>query len=148
MKVKAAGTVLCFNFEEAKFRQLEALCRKQGHRIRAIDPSTYNRTLGELAGFITPKEVSKKFQLNVEEGPQRDAAETVAAAENDHAFDEELMVIYNMPGTILDKLLNACKQQKLDIPYKAMLTGTNAEWYPDEMAAQIADEHNRLSRKQ
>lgn len=127
MKVKAVGTVLCFNFSEEKYKALEAICRKQGHRIKVIVPSDWGYPLGQLAGFAPKSSVGEE-------------------AAEEHAFSDELMVLYNFPGTTLDKLLNACRINKLDIPYKAILTATNADWYPDAMAEQMKKEAKTMNR--
>ena len=54
--MKINGTVLCFNFEDEKYKKIEKVCAKAKMRARKPALEDYSKPVGELVGFsgITP----------------------------------------------------------------------------------------------
>lgn len=121
MKIRVTGTVICFNFSDEKYHDVEYLCGKLGLRIKRPEKGEYEKPVGEFAGLlgITPED----GQID---------------------FDDELMLLYNFPGSELDKFLKTLRVNELEIPYKAMLTETNKSWTAAELAKQIKLEHEQM----
>ena len=123
MKVKTSGSIICFNFESEKFLGLSKICNNLGIRVREIPKEEYSKTVGELMGFQVENESN---QRNCD-------------------FPEEMMVVYNL-GTNLDKLLRKMREREIDVPYKAMLTGTNQSWIPKDLVLELIEEHKQMNK--
>lgn len=123
MKVKTAGSVLLFNLSDEKEKQVEQICRKHGAKLRPVPEEDYVYSLFSLFGFE-----EKKPLVTLEEA----------------VFSEELMVLYNFPGTSLDKLLKALRAAGVDISLKALLTETNKGWVPGALSKELQKEQERM----
>lgn len=123
MKVKAAGSVLAYNFEKEKLSALEAVCRKQGVRVKVVEPTDFNKPVGAMMGFDVP-----------------DYAGT------DYEFEDEMMVLYNIAGSALDKFLKALRTAEISVPLKAVLTASNQGWIPAALAAELKEEHEMMRK--
>ena len=49
--MKINGTVLCFNFEDEKYKKIEKVCAKAKMRARRPALEDYSKPVGELVGF-------------------------------------------------------------------------------------------------
>lgn len=124
MKVKTAGTVLCYNFENEKLESLETVCRKQGVRVKVVAPADFNKPVGAMMGFNIPDYTG-----------------------TDYEFVDEMMVVYNLTGSSLDKFLKALRTAEISVPLKAILTASNQGWIPAALAAELKKEHEQMSGK-
>ncbi len=123
MKIRIAGTVLCYNFTDERFEKIDSISRKQGLKIKRPGKEDLKKPVGELVGLQSVETDSK-----------------------DVDFSDELLVLYGFPGTELDKFLKALRNNGLDIPYKAMVTETNKSWTAAELAKQIKEEHEQMNK--
>ena len=60
-------------------------------------------------------------------------------------FDEEMMVVYNL-GSNLDKMLKKMREKEIEVPLKAMLTGTNQTWIPKDLMLELQEEHKQMNK--
>ena len=123
MKVKTSGNVICFNFEKNKLLELNSICNKLGIKVREIPKDEYSKTVGELMGFQVQND-----------GNTRNCD-----------FDEEMMVVYNL-GSNLDKMLKKMREKEIEVPLKAMLTGTNQTWIPKDLMLELQEEHKQMNK--
>lgn len=123
MKVKVAGSVLCYNFENEKLEALETVCRKQGVRVKMVEPTDFNKPVGAMMGF----DVSDYTGTDCE-------------------FKDEMMVLYNLTGSALDKFLKALRAADISVPLKAVLTASNQGWIPAALAAELKEEHEQMNK--
>ncbi len=123
MKVKTAGTVLCYNFENEKLSALETICRKQGVRVKVVEPADFNKPVGAMMGF--------------------DVADYTGT---DYEFQDEILVIYNLNSSALDKFLKSLRAAEISVPLKAVLTSSNKGWLPAALAAELREEHEQMSK--
>lgn len=130
MKVKTTGTVLSYNLTEQKMSSLEAVCRKLGIRIKSVPKDDFAKPIGALMGFT------------IETGEELD----VCAKSVD--FDDEMLVLYNITGTGLDKFLKAIKQAEATVVLKAILTADNQSWLPCKLCEELKKEHEQMSGMQ
>lgn len=124
MKVSVTGSVRAFNLTPEKEALLSALCRKQGLKFRMVAEVEFSQPLNVLFGFV-PK--------------SNDASDACA-------FSEELLLLYNVKGSSLDKFLRALRQQNLSFPYKAVLTPSNATWTPTQLLSELKKEHAAMEQ--
>ncbi len=125
MKVKVTGSVLCYNFENDKYSKLSAICKKYGIKIRMVEKEEFNLTVGQMMGFSNSEPMNPDFDIE---------------------FDDEMMILYNIVGSNLDKFLKAVKEQGISVPYKAVLTAANQRWFPAELVKELAKEHEKLKK--
>lgn len=127
MKVKVTGTVLCYNIDDDKFAKLEKLCRTYGIKLRKVLDEDLQKTVGQVVGFADLPHSSE------------DVANT------DAEFNDEMLVLYNISGSSLDRFLRGMKSGGVDIPYKAVLTKTNCGWLPAELCRELKKEHEQMN---
>ena len=125
MKVKTAGTVIVYNFEGEKLAAMEIICRKQSIRVKSVSSADFNRPVGAMIGFDLPDYTG-----------------------TDYEFDDEMMVLYNLSGSSLDKFLKALRNADVSVPLKAVLTASNQGWIPAALAAELKEEHEQMSKTQ
>lgn len=123
MKVKVTGSVILYNFDEEKRDALETVCQKQGIRIKSVLPEEFNKPIGAVMGFDIP-----------------DYSGT------DYDFKDEMMVLYNLNGSALDKFLKVLRSMEISIPLKAVLTASNHAWIPAVLATELKEEHKRMKK--
>ena len=123
MKVKTAGSILAYNFEKEKLLALETVCRKQGVRVKVVEPADFNKPVGAMMGFDIP-----------------------AYTGTDYEFGDEMMVLYNLAGSALDKFLKALRAAEISVPLKAVLTASNQGWIPAALAAELKEEHEMMRK--
>lgn len=123
MKVKTAGSVLAYNFGKEKLLELETVCRKQGVRVKVVEPIDFNKPVGAMMGFDIPDYTG-----------------------TDYEFEDEMMVLYNLAGSALDKFLKALRVAEISVPLKAVLTASNQGWIPAALAAELKEEHEMMRK--
>lgn len=129
MKVKVTGTVLAYNFTDANKILVEGICRGLGIRFKIIDKEDFDKPIGAMMGFVIPN------------GKPENSEEL-------KEFSDELMVMNNLRGTFLDQFLKALMTQGAKVTLKAVLTATNQNWYPKDLAAQLMKEYDQIKKMQ
>ena len=132
MKVRTVGTVICYNFSEEKYLLIDTVCRKLGIRIKRPTKAAFSETVGSVAGLV--------YDLNPDEPLHEIPDESTS-------FEEEMMVMHNISGTSLDKFLKSLRASGVDVPLKAVVTDTNKNWLPKDLAKEISKEHEMLAGK-
>ena len=132
MKVRTVGTVICYNFSEEKYSLTDNVCRKLGIRIKRPIKTAFSETVGNMAGLV--------YDLNSDEPLHELPDESTS-------FEEEMMVMHNISGTSLDKFLKSLRDSGVDVPLKAVVTDTNKNWLPKDLAKEISKEHEMLAGK-
>ena len=134
MKVKVAGSVLCYNFTSERLMLLEGVCRGLGIRVKNIKKEDFDKPLGAMVGF-----------MNTEHSPEGPDGHKMTEEELMN-FEDEFMLLYNLNGTNLDQFLKAMRMAGISVPLKAVLTATNMEWYPAELCGELKKEHEQMQR--
>ncbi len=127
MKVKTAGTVLAYNLTEEKRVALNTVCRKLGIRLKEVGKEDFDKPIGAMMGFSVG--ISSE------------------ADNSDVSFADEMLVLYNIAGTNLDKFLKALRAAEVTVTLKAVLTASNQGWLPHELCAELKKEHEQMSGK-
>ena len=98
-------TVFLYNLDNPRGAKIRRLCMPLGLRTGLVSKDAYGQPLGELAAGRQP--------------------ETPYAGEG---FDDEMMVLSDCPGRLLDLLLQSFRRNKVaPVHLKAVLTPTNRE---------------------
>ena len=99
-------TVFLYNLDNPRGAKIRKLCMPLGLRTALVPRESYGLPLGELAAGKQP--------------------EAPYAGEG---FDDEMMVLSDCPGRLLDLLLQSFRRNKVaPVHLKAVLTPTNREW--------------------
>ena len=99
-------TFLLYNLDNPRGAKIRRLCMPLGLRTALVPRESYGLPLGELAAGKQP--------------------ETPYGGEG---FDDEMMVLSDCPGRLLDLLLQSFRRNKVaPVHLKAVLTPTNREW--------------------
>ena len=125
--IKVGGeTVLLYNLNNEKGRQIRFLLVRLGMRIRVIEKEDYGKPLGVLAGM-------KDVMLENEDAPVED-------------FDEEMMVLYRFSDKRLDAFLQGMRKEGIErVDLKAVLTPTNCRWNSWQLFQEIQEEHRTMT---
>lgn len=97
--------------------------------IKTISICDYYKTLGELAGF-TPEKSAQP-------------ASVYTSAE----LEAPMLIFAGISNKQLDQILERMRNKQIQLPYKAILTPTNAAWTPPVCFAHLKEEHASMSRK-
>ena len=98
--------VLLYNLNNEKGGKIRRMCLPLGLRSRLVEPAEYGLTLSQLVEGQTP--------------------ETPWAGE---CFSDELLLLVNCPGPLLDRFLQGFRRNKIPpVGLKAVLTPTNSGW--------------------
>ncbi len=124
MKVSVAGAVRAFNLSQEKEAALRKICSRQGIKFKVVPPEEFGLPLNVLFGFVPQGAVSPK------ETP---------------SFQEEMLLMYQLNGSAMDKFLRALRQAEVTIPLKAVLTPTNSTWLPQDLLQELQKEHEAVS---
>lgn len=118
--------VLLYNLSSEKGGRVCRMCLAFGMAFRLVKREEYGLTLGELA-----------------EGKH---AETPWTGED---FSEELLVLVNCPGPLLDRFLQGFRRHKIPpVSLKAVLTPTNAAWNASQLRAELVREREAIRQGQ
>ena len=111
-------TILTFNMNEARLSKLRFLCLRLGIQVMDVPEPGFANTLGALCGLA---------EVNDAEG-RRD-------------FDEEMMVFAHMDNALVNRFLQTARQMRFaPVALKAVLTPTNADWYPVQLCRELKQE--------
>lgn len=100
-------TVLLYNFEPERARQVKALCLPLRLRVRMVAPEEYTLTLGNLLDGKEPGE----------------------PGEPGETFSDEMLVMAGLPAPLMNRFLAAFRRKKLrPVALKAVITSTNIQW--------------------
>ena len=113
-------TVLLAGFDAAEKKELQHVILPLGYRIKVAKTTDYGRQIGAILGIL------------------EDASEPVSY----EGSIDRLMLMAGFERRDLDLFLQALRKSKVaPIPYKAMLTPTNAGWRLSELFEEIKKEH-------
>ena len=118
--------VLLYNLNNEKGGKIRRMCLPLGLRTRLVEPAEYGLTLSQLVEGQTP--------------------ETPWAGE---CFSEELLLLVNCPGPLLDRFLQGFRRNKIPpVGLKAVLTPTNSGWTSLELREELAKEREAIRQGQ
>ena len=107
--MKQTGTVLLYNMEGDRAREVGMLCMRLGIKVRKVEPAQYGQPIGALFGL-----------------PGQMLTETVYEGEG---FSDEMLIMKDLPDAILSLFLQEFGRLKIRrVDLKAMLTPYNAQW--------------------
>ncbi len=131
MKVSVSGAVRAFNLSKEKEAALRKICSRQGIKFKVVPPEEYGLPLNVLFGFVPQGAGSPKVEgQKTKEAP---------------LFQEEMLLMYQLNGSAMDKFLRALRQAEVTIPLKAVLTPTNSTWLPQDLLQELQKEHEAMS---
>ncbi|MDD3279881.1 MAG: DUF3783 domain-containing protein [Lachnospiraceae bacterium] len=120
-------TILVFQLEDPSEKlALETVLFPYHVRLKKIKLEQYTQNLGALAGLW-------------EEDPEAVPAET--------ALDAPMLIFAGIPDAKLNQMLAGLRKRGIQIPYKAILTPTNATWTPLVCFEEIRREHEAMHTK-
>ena len=115
-------TVLLYNLDNPRGAKIRRLCLPLGLRTVLIPKEAYGLPLGELAAGARP------------EAPYEGAG-----------FDDEMLVLCDCPGRLLDLLLQSFRRNKVaPVRLKAVLTPTNRAWDSAALHAELCREREAI----
>ena len=118
--------VLLYNLNNEKGGKIRRMCLPLGLRTRLVEPAEYGLTLSQLVEGQTP--------------------ETPWAGE---CFSEELLLLVNCPGPLLDRFLQGFHRNTIPpVGLKAVLTPTNSGWTSLELREELAREREAIRQGQ
>ncbi|WP_191398537.1 DUF3783 domain-containing protein [Flavonifractor sp. An306] len=118
--------VLLYNLNNEKGGKIRRMCLPLGLRSRLVEPAEYGLTLSQLVEGQTP--------------------ETPWAGE---CFSDELLLLVNCPGPLLDRFLQGFRRNKIPpVGLKAVLTPTNSGWTSLELREELAREREAIRQGQ
>ena len=119
-------TVLLYNLNNEKGGKIRRMCLPLGLRSRLVEPAEYGLTLSQLVEGQTP--------------------DTPWAGE---CFSDELLLLVNCPGPLLDRFLQGFRRNKIPpVGLKAVLTPTNSGWTSLELREELAREREAIRQGQ
>lgn len=117
--------VLLFHIEPATCRQIESICRSLHIQTVKVKPTSYEQTLGYLAGISGFNRQNKTYT-----GPE---------------FPSEMLVFAGMDSELVDAFLDAYKKASIPpIGLKAILTQHNIFWTATALYKELFKEHHSL----
>lgn len=123
----SAEIALLYNFndpERARKVKSVLLCMKA--RAKVVPEEAFSQPVGTLAGLL-------------------DAA--AASPEDTGDFTEEMLVIHRFSSQRIDELLTRLRKAGVgNIPYKAVLTDTNASWSGVKLYQELQQEHAAMQQ--
>ena len=115
-----APQILMYNLDNPRKLKILMICGQLKIKARSVAVSDYAQPIGALAGLRS----------------RTDAVYSGAG------FPEEMLLMANFSGALLNGLLNAMRQNRLPgIPLKAVLTDATADWDSVRLHDEILREH-------
>ena len=115
-------TVLLYNLDNPRGAKIRKLCLPLGLRTALVPREAYGLPLGELAAGTRP------------EAPYEGTG-----------FDDEMLVLCDCPGRLLDLLLQSFRRNKVaPVRLKAVLTPTNRAWDSAALHAELCREREAI----
>ena len=119
-------TILLYNLDNPRGAKIRRMCLSLRLRTALVPRESYGLPLGALAEGAVP--------------------ETPSSGDG---FDDEMLLIVNCPGPLLDLFLQAFRRQKLaPVRLKAVLTPTNREWDSVALHAELCRERQAIAEGQ
>ena len=102
-----APQILMYNLDNPRKLKILMICGQLKIKARSVAVSDYAQPIGALAGLRSRTD----------------------AVYSGTGFPEEMLLMANFSGALLNGFLNAMRQNRLPgIPLKAVLTDANADW--------------------
>lgn len=119
--------VLLYNFNDPdRLRKIKSVLLCMKARVKVVLPEQFDQPIGAVAGLI-------------------DVALTEPV--DTGSFTEEMVVIHRFSSRRIDELLVRLRKAGLgNIPYKAVLTGTNASWNAVQLRDELQQEHEAIQQ--
>ncbi len=115
-----APQILMYNLDNPRKLKILMICGQLKIKARSVAVSDYAQPIGALAGLRSRTD----------------------AVYSGTGFLEEMLLMANFSGALLNGFLNAMRQNRLPgIPLKAVLTDTNADWDSVRLHDEILREH-------
>lgn len=115
-----APQILMYNLDNPRKLKILMICGQLKIKAHSVAISDYAQPIGALAGL----------------------RERTDAAYSGAGFPEEMLLMVNFSGALLNSFLNAMRQNRLPgIPLKAVLTDANAGWDSVRLHDEILREH-------
>lgn len=119
-------TILLFHVEDKALKSgIEQALFPFHVRIKKVPLSDYCKPLGILAGIIKEEQTAEPY-LGEE-------------------LDAPMMIFVGISDRKLDSMLQSLRSRKVRLPYKAVLTSTNALWTPLKCFEELRREHEVMS---
>lgn len=121
-------TILLFHVEDKTLKSgIEQALFPFHVRVKKVPRSDYCKPLGILAGIIKEEQTAEPEPCF---GKQLDAP---------------MMIFVGISDDKLDSILHSLRSRKVRLPYKAVLTSTNALWTPLKCFEELRREHEAMS---
>lgn len=115
-----APQILMYNLDNPRKLKILMICGQLKIKARSVAVSDYAQPIGALAGLRSRTD----------------------AVYSGTGFPEEMLLMANFSGALLNGFLNAMRQNRLPgIPLKAVLTDANADWDSVRLHDEILREH-------
>ena len=115
-----APQILMYNLDNPRKLKILMICGQLKIKAHSVAVSDYAQPIGALAGL-------------------RNRTDAVYSGAG---FPEEMLLMANFSGALLNSFLNAMRQNRLPgIPLKAVLTDANADWDSVRLHDEILREH-------
>mgnify|MGYP004680675071 FL=1 len=115
-----APQILMYNLDNPRKLKILMICGQLKIKARSVAVSDYAQPIGALAGLRSRTD----------------------AVYSGTGFLEEMLLMANFSGALLNGFLNAMRQNRLPgIPLKAVLTDANADWDSVRLHDEILREH-------
>ena len=115
-----APQILMYNLDNPRKLKILMICGQLKIKARSVAVSDYAQPIGALAGLRSRTD----------------------AVYSGTGFPEEMLLMANFSGALLNGFLNAMRQNRLPgIPLKAVLTEANADWDSVRLHDEILREH-------
>lgn len=119
-------TILLFHVEDKTLKSCIEQALFPFHiRVKKVPRSDYCKPLGILAGIIKEEQTAEPYF-----GQELDAP---------------MMIFVGISDGKLDSILQSLRSRKVRLPYKAVLTSTNALWTPLKCFEELRREHEAMS---
>ena len=116
--------VLLYNLDNPKGAKIRRMALPLGLRTGLVTPEQYGLTLAALTEGEEP--------------------ESPWAGEG---FEEEMLLLVNCPGPLLDRFLQGFRRNKIPpVALKAVLTPTNRDWTSLQLREELAKERAAIAR--
>ncbi len=119
-------TILLFHVEDKTLKSgIEQALFPFHIRVKKVPRSDYCKPLGILAGIIKEEQTTEPYF-----GQELDAP---------------MMIFVGISDGKLDSILQSLRSRQVRLPYKAVLTPTNALWTPLKCFEELRREHEAMS---
>lgn len=115
--------IFLYNLSPEKDAKIKMLCRKLLISARSIEKDEYGYTLGHLLGM------------------SHDASE-----KDGEDFDDEMLYITGLNGSMLHLFLDQLRRKKLSVPLKAVQTDTNVCFTSSELHRELCAEREAIAK--